>query len=139
MTRNDIGVRIRCKADELYSAPEKEKIMAKSELGSMTDAKKRAEMSVLASFYGNLLTERQREIVTATCNYDVSLGEIAESLGISRQAVRDSLVRGETLLRESEERLGFVALLNKIGELTKVESGREREALSEIAALIGVE
>lgn len=75
MTRNDIGVRIRCKADELYSAPEKEKIMAKSELGSMTDAKKRAEMSVLASFYGNLLTERQREIVTATCNYDVSLGE----------------------------------------------------------------
>ncbi len=111
----------------------------KAEFGSTTDARLRAEMSVLVAVYGNLLTDRQREIVTATCNYDVSLGELAETLGISRQAVRDSLVRGEMLLREYEEKLGFVGLFGKIGNLTKAGKGEEKEALKKIAELVGAD
>lgn len=67
------------------------------------------QMSLLFDFYGELLTEKQRELFDLYYNEDLSLTEIAEHAGITRQGVRDAIVRGESLLRDAEERLGFVA------------------------------
>jgi predicted DNA-binding protein YlxM (UPF0122 family) len=65
-------------------------------------------MALLFDFYGELLTDKQRELFDLYYNEDLSLSEIAEHAGISRQGVRDAVVRGEALLRDAEDKLGFV-------------------------------
>ncbi len=65
-------------------------------------------MSMLFDFYGELLTEKQRELFDLYYNEDMSLTEIAEHAGISRQGVRDAIVRGETFLRSTEDKLGLM-------------------------------
>jgi predicted DNA-binding protein YlxM (UPF0122 family) len=72
-------------------------------------AEDRARVSLLNDFYGPLLTERQRELVGLYYDQDLSLGEIAAQLGVSRQAVHDLLRRGRRALTDYEERLGLVA------------------------------
>ncbi len=67
------------------------------------------EMSLLFDFYGETLTEKQRELFDLYYNEDLSLAEIAEYAGITRQGVRDSIKRAEHALREMEEKLGLVA------------------------------
>lgn len=69
---------------------------------------KNLEVSRLLDFYGMLLTDKQRETVEYYYNDDLSLSEIAENLNISRQGVRDSIKRSETILFEAEEKLGLV-------------------------------
>lgn len=65
------------------------------------------EITVLLDFYGQLLTERQYEIMDLHFNSDLSLGEIAEDLGISRQGVHDSIRKGKQALSGYEKRLGL--------------------------------
>ena len=67
------------------------------------------EMSLLFDFYGETLTEKQRELFDLYYNEDLSLAEIAEHASITRQGVRDSIKRAEHALREMEEKLGLVA------------------------------
>ena len=67
------------------------------------------EMSLLFDFYGETLTEKQRELFDLYYNEDLSLAEIAEHAGITRQGVRDSIKRAEHALREMEDKLGLVA------------------------------
>ena len=67
------------------------------------------EMSLLFDFYGETLTEKQRELFDLYYNEDLSLAEIAEHAGITRQGVRDSIKRAEHALREMEGKLGLVA------------------------------
>ena len=67
------------------------------------------EMSLLFDFYGETLTEKQRELFDLYYNEDLSLAEIAEHAGITRQGVRDSIKRAEHTLRDMENRLGLVA------------------------------
>ena len=67
------------------------------------------EMSLLFDFYGETLTEKQRELFDLYYNEDLSLAEIAEHAGITRQGVRDSIKRAEHALREMEAKLGLVA------------------------------
>ncbi len=74
--------------------------------------KKTVEISVLYDFYSQLLTEKQRDIVDLYYNQDLSLGEIAEELDVSRQAVYDMLKRTERLLYQYEEKLNFIKLTN---------------------------
>ena len=69
---------------------------------------KNLNVSILLDFYGDMLTEKQREAVEYYYNDDLSLSEIADNQGISRQGVRDAIKRAEGLLFEMEERLGFV-------------------------------
>lgn len=64
------------------------------------------EMTLLFDYYGELLTERQRSCVDMRYNQDLSLSEIAEELGVSRQGVYDNLSRAEALLRNMEEKTG---------------------------------
>ncbi len=66
------------------------------------------EMTLLLDYYGDMLTERQRECFDMRHNQDMSLGEIGEALGVSRQAVCDNLTRSEALLRKMEENIGCV-------------------------------
>ena len=66
------------------------------------------EMTLLFDYYGDLLTERQRSCVDMRYNQDLSLSEIAEELGVSRQGVYDNLSRAEALLRNMEETTGCV-------------------------------
>ncbi len=68
-----------------------------------------ARIPLLFDFYGPLLTERQQELVRAYYLEDLSLGEIAESEAVSRQAVHDLVRRAAEALVEYEQRLGFAA------------------------------
>lgn len=65
-------------------------------------------MSMLFDFYGDLLTKKQKELFDLYYNEDLSLTEISEHAGISRQGVRDAIVRAETVLRDTEDKLGLV-------------------------------
>ena len=66
------------------------------------------EMALLFDYYGGMLTEKQRDCFDMRHNQDLSLGEIADTLGVSRQAVFDNLTRTEALLRRMEENIGSV-------------------------------
>ena len=65
-------------------------------------------MAMLFDFYGDLLTERQREFYDLYYNEDLSLAEIAENYGISRQGVRDVIVRAEAAMSEIEEKTHII-------------------------------
>ena len=66
------------------------------------------EMALLFDYYGGMLTDKQRDCFDMRFNQDLSLGEIAESMGVSRQAVNDNLTRTEAALRRMEENIGCV-------------------------------
>ena len=72
------------------------------------------ELALLFDHYGGMLTDKQRECFQLRYEQDLSLGEIAESMGVSRQAVNDSLTRTEALLRRMEENIGSVKRYNDV-------------------------
>ena len=65
-------------------------------------------MTMLFDFYGDVLTDRQKEFYDLYYNEDLSLGEIAENYGITRQGVRDVIVRAEAVLTELEDKTGLI-------------------------------
>ena len=75
------------------------------------------EMCLLFDFYGDILTDKQKELFDLYYNEDYSLAEIAENAGITRQGVRDSIVRAENTLREMEDKLRLVARYGRIPSL----------------------
>ena len=66
------------------------------------------EMALLLDYYGGMLTDKQKECFDMRYNQDLSLAEIGQELGVSRQAVNDNLSRTEVLLRRMEENIGCV-------------------------------
>lgn len=66
------------------------------------------ELILLYDYYGSLLTDRQKECFELRYNQDLSLGEIGQELGISRQGVFDNLSRTEALLKNMENKTGCV-------------------------------
>ena len=66
-------------------------------------------MSLLYDYYGELLTEKQRQLFDLYYDQDYSLSEIAAAAGISRQGVHDTLARAEELLEGYERTLGCIA------------------------------
>ncbi len=66
------------------------------------------EMGLLLDTYGSFLTKRQHEIMDLFFNQDMSQSEIGEQMGVSRQAVHDSLQRSIALLKEMEDGLGVL-------------------------------
>ena len=95
------------------------------------------ELALLFDTYGGELTEKQRSCFDMRYNQDLSLGEIAEELGVSRQAVNDNLTRTEALLRRMEENIGSVKrdmlIRRAIGEL--LEAAAVLDASSDPAVL----
>lgn len=81
---------------------------------------KNVEISLLLDLYGSLLTKRQLQLLKLYYEEDLSLGEIAQQEGVSRQAVLDSIHKGEASLFGFEKKLG---LLNKEIQLRKILAG----------------
>lgn len=81
-----------------------------------------ARLSLLNDFYGTLLTTRQQEVMRLYHEENLSLSEIAEEFGISRQGVHDTLKNAEHALLEYEEKLGLVARLEETKmDVTKID------------------
>lgn len=78
---------------------------------------KNLTMTVLLDFYGELLTDKQRQALVSYYDEDCSLSEIAENMSISRQGARDFIKRGEAQLSEFEDKLGLAARFMKINQL----------------------
>ena len=74
------------------------------------------KVSLLLDFYGGILTDKQLDALELYYNEDLSLAEIAQHTKITRQGVRDSIKRGEAILFEMEEKLGFYKKYHNIGE-----------------------
>ena len=68
----------------------------------------KAELSLLLDYYGAFLTERQRELMRMSADEDMSLTEIGEAVGVSRQGARGALVAAAAKLNECEEKLGLI-------------------------------
>ena len=78
-------------------------------------------MAMLYDFYGDLLTDRQKEFYDLYYNEDLSLAEIAENYGITRQGVRDVIVRAEAYLTEIEDKTGLIRRFHTMqGQLREV-------------------
>ena len=103
-------------------------------------------MTMLFDFYGELLTERQKEFFDLYYNEDLSLAEIAENAGISRQGVRDVIVRAEVedktgLIRRFEQMRGHLQAIEDAAAELKTINYRQYEdpRLTELAELIHAE
>ena len=79
----------------------------------------RLETNVLFDIYGQLLTERQREICSLYYEEDFSYSEIAEELSISRAAVQDSLKKSLNQLQKYESVIHYTEKRKKIIELSE--------------------
>lgn len=87
-------------------------------------------MAMLYDFYGDVLTDRQKEFYDLYYNEDLSLGEIAENYGITRQGVRDVIVRAENVLTELEDKTGLIKRFHTMrGQLEQIakDAGRIAE------------
>ena len=111
----------------------------------------RVYLSMLYDFYGDVLTDRQKEFYDLYYNEDLSLGEIAENYGITRQGVRDVIVRAEAILTELEDKTGLIRRFEQMrGHLQAIEDAAaelktinyrqyEDPRLTELAELIHAE
>ena len=84
----------------------------------------RMRQSLLLDFYGELLTEKQRSCYDLHINEDLSLAEIAEQLGISRQGVWDNIRRAESALTEIEDKTGLMGRFEETRRALDRLSGR---------------
>lgn len=103
---------------------------------------KAGEFIALFDTYGEILTAAQRDVCKKYLEYDLSLGEIAEEKGVSRQSVSDSLKKSCERLKSFENGLGAIALkerLAKIERLCKEAEQKVRGAKKSVGALQSVE
>ena len=100
--------------------------------------------TMLFDLYGELLTKKQREYFHLHYNEDLSLSEIAESEGISRQGVWDNIRRAEAALQEMEDKTGLIrrfeetrqaleVLSARMDRLTALTQGQARELALQVA------
>ncbi|MBQ2894870.1 MAG: hypothetical protein IJE50_00500 [Clostridia bacterium] len=87
------------------------------------------ELAKLLGVYGPMLTQKQRDALAMYCEYDCSLSEIADEVGISRQGVRDLLVNAEKTLTKLEENLH---LSQFVSEITIAVANNDMEKVSEL-------
>ena len=94
------------------------------------------ESALLFDFYAELLPEKQRECYDLRYNEDLSLAEIAEHCGISRQGAWDNIRHAENTLRETEQKLGtvndFLAIREDLSRLEELTDGEAKEIVRRI-------
>ena len=101
---------------------------------------KNVQISMLCQIYGKLLTKKQLTILEDHYNQDLSLSEIAENEGITRQAVRDNIMKGEKKLFDFEKKLGIMKktikqekqLASILAEITKIQSDFTDKQIADI-------
>ncbi len=92
---------------------------------------------ILLQIYGELLTEKQREVVGLYYDYDLSLAEISENLNVSRQAVLDALRKACDSLRNYEEKLNILAKNQYLsGEIEKLKSFAKEKNFEQIDKIL---
>lgn len=77
---------------------------------------KNYQIGLLLDFYGSLLTDRQKDVISLYYEEDLSLSEIADEVGITRQGVRDAIKKAEAILTETEEKLGLARRFKILSE-----------------------
>ena len=81
---------------------------------------KNLEINYLLDFYGEVLNDRKRGVLELYYNEDLSLAEVSEITGISRQGVRDSVKKTESELMQLEEKLGLAKRFEDIGKQLEI-------------------
>lgn len=108
---------------------------------------KNLEIGLLLDFYGELLSDSRRQAAELYYNEDLSLAEIAEDAGITRQGVRDSIAKAKAQLTEYEEKLGLAEkfrviestlsdIVPKLEKLRDSADGDAKSALDDIIAKV---
>ncbi len=97
---------------------------------------KNLDFVLLLDCYGSLLTDRQYSLLDGYYNEDLSLAELAEPLGISRQAVHDSIRRGERQLEAFEAQMGIAKRLRQYRALFTEIEALSRDLTGDAAAQI---
>ena len=103
-----------------------------------------SDVTLWLDFYSQLLTERTRDVLELHFNEDMSLSEIAENLGISRQGVHDKIRQGCRQLAQFEEHLGLAArfmaqrtcVTKALTALDAGETGTARQILQDLLTLL---
>lgn len=101
---------------------------------------KKVEISILCQIYGKLLTEKQFDYINDYYNNDLSLSEIAENYGITRQAARDNIKKGENKLFEYEEKLQIMKttinteqkIANILAQIATIKTNYSDEKIADI-------
>lgn len=93
-------------------------------------------ISALLDVYGAFLNEKSRALTEYYYNDDLSLSEIAENEGITRQGVRDQIKRAEIQLLNLEEKCGYCEKFLKLKELSTAYTKGETKSLNEIFEII---
>ena len=99
---------------------------------------KNVEIGYLLDFYGSLLPERSQDILDMYYNSDMSLSEISDELGITRQGVRETVRRAGNALLTYEEKLGMASkfrIISNTVDLIEEEADRSNSNNSEIKRL----
>lgn len=102
------------------------------------EIEKKTNIALLLDFYSPMLTERQSEIMQLYYGDDLSLSEVADITGITRQGARDAIKKSESILISCEEKLGLYAKHVKQSELVEsiVDGLREAKSREDIDAQI---
>ena len=90
----------------------------------------RVQIAILSKYYGKMLTERQQDILKMYVDNNLSLAEVSEELGISRQAVKDAIDNSLSSLKNMEEKLQFIARDDKIKE--QIEDNQSIDMMTKI-------
>ncbi len=95
------------------------------------------EQGLLYDFYGELLTEHQRRVYEDVVIHDMSLSEIAQEQGISRQGVHDLIRRCDRILAGYEERLHLLEKFNRVKDtIAQIERTSSEESVRLLAQQI---
>lgn len=105
---------------------------------------KNVEISMLAQYYGELLTNQQLQFIEDYYNNDLSLSEIGQNHNITRQAVRDVIKKGEKKLFEYEEKLQFMKKMSSqdkkiekvLSELSKIQENYSDNEIANVLETI---
>ncbi len=100
------------------------------------ELKDRVEIASLLTEYGELLTEKQREMLRMYTELDMSLLEVAEEFGVTRQAVRDAVRHAVSTLQNYEEKVKKIALKRDLTAALDALSEAEREKLKGLYAIL---
>ena len=117
-------------------------VFSRERIGKMFE--KNLKLACLLDFYGDVLSERKQSVLSLYYNEDLSLAEIADEIGISRQGVRDLIKKAEEELIFLEEKLGLEKKFNsataqsdKVLKLMESE-GASSELYDEMQSLIQI-
>ncbi len=90
----------------------------------------RVYVAILMKYYGNLLTNKQKEVLSMYVDNNLSLQEVSEELDISRQAVKDTLDKAINTLNKTEESLKFISRDKKLIKFINSKANKEIDEIT---------